>query len=252
LRQTFDFDRGDIADRYDRGRSLPAATLDLWLDEIGARLPAGATRILDLGCGTGRFTAPLARRFSIHVCGLDVSANMLAVANETLADLPATLVRASAEALPFREGQFDAILISMVLHHIRLRPHALDESRRVLRRGSPLLVRTSSVETMDSYLWPAFFPEAAAVEASRVMARKAIEDLLAGHGFTVAEHRVLDQIFAADLVEYCGKIAERTLSSLAAISDRAFDKGLAALRRHCALSNESTPVYESVDFFVFR
>lgn len=226
-------------------------TVAQWLDEIGAHLPAGVARILDLGCGTGRFTAPLAARFAARVCGLDLSAKMLAVARQTLGDSPAALVQAAAEALPFRAGVFDAVLVSMVLHHIRSRAGALAEVRRVLGSGGKLIVRTASIETMDSYLWAAFFPDAAAVEASRVMPRHAIEELMADHGFVPETHRVVEQVFAADLAEYCGKIAQRTLSSLAAISDAAFEAGLSALRRHCA-AKESRPVYEQVDLFVFR
>jgi len=151
MNRQFDFDRGDIAARYDRGRSLPVETVAQWLDEIGAHLPAGVARILDLGCGTGRFTAPLAARFAARVCGLDLSAKMLAVARQTLGDSPAALVQAAAEALPFRAGVFDAVLVSMVLHHIRSRAGALAEVRRVL--GSGGITRDASSARPASRLW---------------------------------------------------------------------------------------------------
>lgn len=230
----FDFDCGNIAGRYDRGRDLPAETIVQWLDETAKHVPVGVSRILDLGCGTGRFTAPLATRFSAKVCGLDRSEKMLSVAQKTPGISAATLVRATADALPFLDHSFDLIFISMVLHHIRSDASALAEMRRVLKSGGKLLIRTSSTETMRSYLWAAFFPAAAEIEAARVLPRKAIADLLESQGFIVETHRVLDQVFASDIQQYCGKIAQRSLSSLVAIPDPAFEAGLVALAKHCA------------------
>ena len=93
----FDFDRGDIAERYGRGGDLPTDTISQWLEEIAKYLPATPDlSILDLGCGTGRFTAPLARRFAARVIGLDLSKRMLALAARTLGDSSAVLVREDA------------------------------------------------------------------------------------------------------------------------------------------------------------
>jgi 2-polyprenyl-3-methyl-5-hydroxy-6-metoxy-1,4-benzoquinol methylase len=49
--------------------------------------------ILECMCGTGRVLAPLARA-GYTVTGIDSSAEMIAVAQRTLADTPATLIQA--------------------------------------------------------------------------------------------------------------------------------------------------------------
>ena len=67
----------------------------------------------------------------------------------------------------------------MVLHHIRSGPSAIDEVRRVIKPGGKLMIRTASLETMHSYLWASFFPEGASIEASRILSRAEIRDLLA-------------------------------------------------------------------------
>jgi len=249
----FDFDRAGIADRYDLGRSLPPETIDLWLDELAKYIPAtSGLSILDLGCGTGRFAAPLARRFPATVIGLDVAAKMLAVAATTLEDSPAALVRGTADSLPFLDRCFDVVFLSMILHHIRSNPSAIGEIQRVLKPGGKLLVRTASIETMGSYLWASFFPTGARVEASRVLSRAAIRNLLSEHGFTLDAEQVVVQLFARDLHDYCERIAQRALSSLQAITDSEFNKGMKALRTYCGDQPPSGPVREAVDLFVFH
>ena len=60
----FDFDPSDIAARYDRCRNLRFETISQWLEQIARYLPgARISASLELGCATGRFTAPLARQF---------------------------------------------------------------------------------------------------------------------------------------------------------------------------------------------
>ena len=244
----FDFDRGDIAERYDRGRNLPTETISQWLEEIAKYLPATPDlSILDLGCGTGRFTAPLARRFAARVIGLDLSKRMLALAARTLGDSGAVLVQGAAETMPFSDQFFDVVFVSMVLHHIRSSPSAIEEIRRVIKPGGKLLIRTASLETMDSYLWASFFPEGASIEASRVLSRAEIWDLLSASGFTLDAELVVVQLFAKDLLDYCKRISQRALSSLQAIPDSAFERGMVALRKHCETASRSGPVYEEVD-----
>ncbi|MGH9310827.1 MAG: class I SAM-dependent methyltransferase, partial [Vicinamibacterales bacterium] len=59
--------------------------------------------VLELGCGTGRITAPVART-GVRIVGIDRSAPMLARASQRLARarLTAGLLRGDIRALPFR------------------------------------------------------------------------------------------------------------------------------------------------------
>jgi 2-polyprenyl-3-methyl-5-hydroxy-6-metoxy-1,4-benzoquinol methylase len=56
-----DYDLTDIPAVYDRGRDHGPEVLDLWMQAIESHLEGQTiTRILDLGCGTGRFSEGLA------------------------------------------------------------------------------------------------------------------------------------------------------------------------------------------------
>jgi SAM-dependent methyltransferase len=64
----------DIAEIYDRARALLPATALLWQELLADYIdPGAAPLILDLGCGTGRFSELLARRFGGQVIGIDPS-----------------------------------------------------------------------------------------------------------------------------------------------------------------------------------
>ena len=88
-------------------------------------------RVLDLGCGTGRNLALL--NTSVPPVGIDPCLPSLLAARRRAPS--AQLVKARAEALPFRDGVFDAVLSGLVFCSVGDPPAALREVRRVLRSG---------------------------------------------------------------------------------------------------------------------
>lgn len=90
------------------------------------------TRVLDIACGTGRATLRAARRGAL-TRGLDFSPAMLAVAKAHGAAI--TFDEGDAEALPYGDGTFDAVVSNFGIHHVPRPAIALREAHRVLRQG---------------------------------------------------------------------------------------------------------------------
>ncbi len=104
---------------------------------LHGRLGPG-TRALELGCGTGVFLERTARSGAL-IHGVDLSEDLLAQAHRKVGGLPnVRLCRGNVEALPFRDGTFDAVYGSSILHHLQL-DAALGEALRVLRVGGRLV-----------------------------------------------------------------------------------------------------------------
>jgi len=102
--------------------------------------PLTGKRILDLGCGKGRYAKILSAQ-GAQVIGVDLSAAMLSAA----ADLDR--VRATARLLPFAASSFDGVIAVEVFEH--LAPGSIDqvcaEARRVLRSGGTLAILDKNV-----------------------------------------------------------------------------------------------------------
>ncbi len=117
---------------YDLGLGLAERG---WFGRWRAWLAGGAAgRTLDLGTGTGR-NLPLLPADAFTVA-LDPHPQNLARARARGPGVP--LVRARAEALPFRDGAFDTVVCGLVLCSVVDPAGALAEARRVLRAGGAL------------------------------------------------------------------------------------------------------------------
>jgi trans-aconitate 2-methyltransferase len=125
------------AERYHR----LSAPQQAWGRAVLARVdPAPGARVLDLGCGTGRLTAELARAPGILVTGLDRSASMLAEA--AAASLPhVMLVRGDGAALPFLPSSFDLVFSTATFHWIADHDRLFAEVHAILKPHGRLVAQ---------------------------------------------------------------------------------------------------------------
>jgi ubiquinone/menaquinone biosynthesis C-methylase UbiE len=100
-------------------------------------------RVLDMGCGTGRFTVPLVAT-GAEVTALDLSNGMLSVAAGKLTErgLKAEIHQGDMADLPFADGTFDTVTSMLALMHIPLvdRQAVFTEVSRVLKPGGRMLL----------------------------------------------------------------------------------------------------------------
>ncbi len=99
----------------------------------------GGRNILDAGCGAGPLAAALRAR-GAEVTGFDSSAAMVALAQRRLGPGTTVLVADLAGPLPFKTGEFDDVVASLVLHYLEDWSGPLAELRRVLRPGGRLIL----------------------------------------------------------------------------------------------------------------
>jgi len=146
LRRAVTFDQ--IADLYDQGRREPPG----WLfDAIFAesQINARTAHVLEIGCGTGKSTLPVARR-GARVLALVMGANLAYVAQRNLADFPNVEVRCTRfedwKSLP----QFDLVLAITAWHW-------LDPAVRFQRAAAALKQRGILAFTETEHVFPPGF-----------------------------------------------------------------------------------------------
>lgn len=102
--------------------------------------PPGS-RILEVGCGTGRFTRTMLSR-SHDITAIDFARNMLTEARQATSDSEGEvhLYQADAQVLPFRDSTFDAGVMINVASHLPRAGEVLTEIGRVTRADSQLFV----------------------------------------------------------------------------------------------------------------
>lgn len=199
-----------------------------------AALEPGAW-VLDVGCGTGRFTERL-RGLGMAVTGLDPSETMLAGARQRASaherDItslpPVAYARGDAnEALP--NGPFDAITAFYSIHYIDVAPFAR-RALDALAKGGVLAIATFPHRHFAEVLYARYFPSLPAIDMARFPSAQALARDLERAGFTRVESRDVHMELDDDPQTLLARIERKFLSSFFLVPDEEFRLGVARMR----------------------
>jgi ubiquinone/menaquinone biosynthesis C-methylase UbiE len=239
---------------YRAGRTLSAETGRLWMQALGRRLggtPSPLT-ILDLGAGTGRFSAMLADRFDARVVAVEPSAKMRAEAARGAAHPRVTYRDGCAEAIPAAAAELDFAFLSMVVHHVSDLAACARELHRVLRPSGLVFVRNAFSGRLDSIRHYEFFPSARAIDEVRLPTVERVSAVFTAAGFELVALDTIEQEIDASLSAHYERLTHRALSTLELISDAEFEAGLARMRRAVDLEAAPAPIVERLDLLTLR
>lgn len=122
---------------------VPLFDLPGWVLDLAGVRPG--QRVLEVGCGNGRYLARL-REAGVDAVGCDLSFGMASGAGHPL------VVNADAQALPFADDGFDVVLAPHMLYHVPDRAAAARELRRVLRPDGACVAVTNGDAHMRSLI----------------------------------------------------------------------------------------------------
>lgn len=190
----------------------------------------GATLVLEVGCGTGRWLSELAPLVG-HIVGLDYSAGMLRQSQALRA--PGSPVRGTAGELPLASGRFDLVFCVNALHHFPDPAQFVAEARRLLRPGGAL-----AVVALDPHAGPGdwyvydYFPGTRETDLARFPSAGRLLDWLTATGFERAAWQIAERIdttlVGRDVLSD-HFLRKSGTSQLALLSDEAYQAGLARL-----------------------
>ena len=226
-------DYSKIAEHFDQARPLTDQNIKIWLDMISSR--AGRltdSRVLDLGCGTGRIAIPLAKYLKCRVTGADASEAMLSRAREKDGGGMVRWDRQDAGRLTYGDNTFDLVFMSHLLHHVESPIGVLGECRRVLVPGGNIFIRFGAIEQICGDVIHRFFHEADGIDRQRTPSVSQVEEWLKLAGFAgISSVEIVQRTFTTE-AESLEAVRLRNSSVMSLISDECYEKGLVELKKY--------------------
>jgi ubiquinone/menaquinone biosynthesis C-methylase UbiE len=238
---------------YRVGRALSADAADVWCAVLEPILtPLGRPTVLDLGCGTGRFSIVIGRRFRTRVIGVEPSWAMLRTAAADDPPPNVSYAGGRAERLPLGDGSCDVGWLSHVIHHVADPQACARELRRVLRPEGSVLIRGTFGDRTDGFpILFRFFPGAQRV-AARFPTLGRVIAAFGDAGFVPETLRRIQQKTCDGLRQLADRTRLRADSTLALLSDAEFRRCQSTLEHAAQREAEPVPVVETLDFLVLR
>ena len=140
---------------------------------------------------------------------------------------------ATAERLPFRDGWFDRVTMSLVLHLVD-RPRALAEARRVVGGVGRIAISTFHPDHFATYWLHPYFPSIRAIDEQRFPPPEAMERELAAAGFPHVEMRRLTAENELSREDALARIRGRHISTFDLLSAEEIEEGTARAERELA------------------
>jgi SAM-dependent methyltransferase len=230
-------DYENAASDYAQHRTPTEARLAVWAKAIGPHLH-GASLAIDLGAGTGGFSAALREWGATRVIAIEPSTAMQAKAVDAVG---VHQVRGRAEMIPLRSKSAELVWISTAFHHFEDPAAAVRECGRVLVDRGCVIVR-GFVPGHSELAWVYLFPGSEKAIA-RFSDLEAMNRLFADAGFRLVHDSLVEegtQTYDAR-AEFSAHM-RRADSVITALADAEIDAGIAALRsrgdeiEHLALS----------------
>jgi SAM-dependent methyltransferase len=234
----------EIADRYDALRPLHPSDRRRVVALGSADWLRANDLVVDVGCGTGRMTLPLAEMSARPVVGVDPEERMLAVARQKDVGGRARWVQGTAYRLPLADAVAGVVLMSMVVHLLKQRGRAFREARRVLRADGRLVIWTFTLRHVQEFYLNAWFPSIARIDLARFPSEEVLEVALRAAGFRqvfVELEREAGTLAVEDVVD---RVRGRYISTLSLVPPLEYRLGLQELEEMRTLDSEREIPYQ--------
>ena len=201
--------------------------------------------VVEVGCGTGRLTLPLAASTRARVVGVDAEERMLDVARSKDSSGRVEWMRGSAYRMPLANGVANLVVMAMVVHLLRQRVRAFREARRILRPGGQLNVWTFTPRHVEGSYLNTYFPSIAEIDRPRFPAVEVLSTELRRAGFSKVVVEIRQESRQLAIAEVVDRVRGRYISTLSMLPPLEYRLGLQRLEEMLAENPELTVTQRS-------
>lgn len=247
-----DYDKTNVPSTYDAGRDTSAEEKATFLGTYAAKTGTdGIERIIDLGCGTGRYTEALSGIFDADVLGVEPSEKMRGQAENKSSSARVSFAAGSGSEIPAGDDSADLVFMSMVIHHLPDIAATARECARVLKPDGFVCIWNTVRDEAGTYPYHGVFPSIRGIIESKLTPRAELDGHFASAGLDLFDREIVPHVVAADWQKLADKMALRADSFVAQLPDEEYDAGLAALR-DLAAKGEGSPSTLQVDRIIYQ
>jgi ubiquinone/menaquinone biosynthesis C-methylase UbiE len=234
-----------MAPIYDAYRGVDAQVLEYLSKRVKTRASGRGQALLDIGCGTGRYSIQLAKVYGLQLTGVDVSEKMLNQAREKHPS--GVWLLKSIEEAGFGDGSFDFILMSYVIHHLKNYPRTLSDCHRYLRPGGALFIVTDSHEQFHHSYYHQLVPRIQEIDLNRFPDIDTLCDTLTRTDFKVDVAELSNRMTVSssrDVEDIVEKTRRRCFSTLTYLTDDELETGVKKLEVYLLNELRKGPIVE--------
>ncbi len=189
---------------------------------------------LDLGCGTGNYTAAL-QKAAKSVIGIDISEGMIEQAEAKFSQMH--FIWGDVTRLPFDSEAFDGAFAIQLLHHLKKEEIFFKEAHRVLRKGGCLAIQFCSHGQLRSFWFYHYFPRGLEVDLARMPDSREITLMFERAGFSNIGIEVCyqDEVVTHETPQsYLNKDYRNSISTFSLLPQKDIETGCRKLQKDIA------------------
>ena len=231
----------DYAASFGKYRSQTTETTAALIRSVLRYVPSSpGTRVIDIGCGTGRYALRLASATEAKVFAADLSRAMVEQGRGKDNSDDVSWLLSDACRIPFADESFDMALLFLVLHVVKDSKKALQEAYRILRPGGNCLILAHSHPQLDRQTVFRLFPEARKLNKRRMLSLTKLKELVREIGFHHLRTEEFVEAATCSREAFLQKVRSRPNTSLRSMSDTDFQRRYEALEAAVAGQEKCT------------
>jgi ubiquinone/menaquinone biosynthesis C-methylase UbiE len=215
----------DYADSFEKYRSKTTETTAALIRSVLRYVPSSPkAKVIDIGCGTGRYALLLASETKAKIFAADLSREMLKKGRQQDNGRHVSWFLGDACRMPFAKESFDAALLFLVLHVVKDSKTALQEIYRILRPGGYCLIFGHSYSQLDRQTIFRLFPEARKLNKRRMLSLTKLKKLAREIGFHHLRTEEFVETITSSRDAFLEKVRSKPNTSLRSMNDDDFQR----------------------------